>query len=118
MTTPAPNSPAATYARFGHVPVTVPMLTASSQQLVTGIGLVTSITGYNLGATAPAQYALHDGTGTTGPVLAYLAMPAGAGFEHSAALPGIYFGTGLYVGELSGAGLFAVTYVPLTEPWR
>ena len=118
MTAPAPNSPAATYARYGHTPVTVSNTNASTQQLVTGIGLITAISARAISATTAPQFELHDGTDSTGNILANICMAAGGGMMSGAGFPGIYFGRGLYLLGVSGFAQVTVTYIPLTEPLR
>jgi len=118
VTTPAPNSPAATYQRFGRTPVTVSNTAAGLSQLVTGIGLITSIQVANPSPTTPAVIFLLDGSDTTAPVLSRFAVPVSGSEGQSGGISGIYFGRGLYIYYETGFAYVSVTYVPLTEPLR
>ena len=118
MTTPAPNSPAATYERFGHTPVTVSDLVGFGGQLMTGIGLITAVTFLNYETGSPSSVILYDGGSTAGTPLAVIGAPGGGGGGYGIGLPGIYFCHGLYSSVVSGQMAVTVTYVPLTEPLR
>ena len=118
MSEPAPNSPDATYARHGHVPVTVSAGQSGSQQVVTGIGLIICITFANTGTTTPARASLYDGTDHSGQIIAALAAPAAGSDTVSPGTPGIYFGNGLYYYANTGGAITTITYIPLTSPLK
>jgi len=118
VTIPAPNSPAATYQRFGRTPITVSNTAAGLSQLMTGIGLITSVKVANPSPTTPALLGLFDGSDATAPVIARFAAPASGNDGMSGGISGVYFGRGLYVDYLSGFAYVAVTYIPLTDPLR
>ena len=102
----------------GGTPVTVVNAGGSGGQLCTGIGLITCITIANNSFTVGARFVLCDGTDSSGPRIAALAVAAGAGTGIPAGMPGIYFGTGLYLNVLSGLANVTVTYIPLTLPLK
>ena len=118
MTTPAPNSPAATYQRFGRTPVTVSSTAAGLSQLVTGIGLLTRVNVANPSPTTPAVIALLDGSDATAPVIAWFAAPVSGNDGMSGGISGVYFGRGLYIYYEIGFAYVSVTYIPLTDPLR
>jgi len=118
MSTPQVQDWQQVIAERGGVPVTAVSLTGASGQLVTGIGLITSVTVANNSATTPAVLQLRDGSAASSPMLAAFSVPAGGGVPLGAGNGGIYFGTGLYISNTSGAATVTVTYIPLYYPLK
>ena len=117
------TSPAQDFAQPGVLelpPVTVTNygLSGAGVQMMTGIGLLTSIIGMNRSTTTPALYTLYDGSSNGSPMLAPMSIPAGGSFAHAPCRPGIYFGTGLYLFNTSGSAFFTFTYIPLLLPLK
>jgi len=84
-----------------------------SVQAVTGIGLITAINSYTSSATTPYVIRLHDGTDSSGLLLAVTASPAASSVSQGPGLAGIPFRIGVYAEHVSGTGDLVVTYVPL-----
>ena len=118
MSTPPGQDQLNWWLERGGVPVTVSNTNASTQQLVTGIGLITAISARAISATIAPQFELHDGTDSTGNIMANICMAAGGGMMSGAGFPGIYFGGGLYLLGISGFAQVTVTYIPLTLPLK
>jgi len=102
----------------GGVPVTVANTAAGNNQLMTGIGLITSIQAANPSPTTAALIYLLDGSDATAPVLSRFAVPVSASEGQSGGISGIYFGRGLYVYYEFGFAYVTVTYIPLTLPLK
>ena len=100
------------------VTVTVPVSYASgNKQLVTGIGVLTSVTMSAYYATSKALAMILDGTDTSGPPIAIASAPAGGQGSPSLGYPGVLFRRGLYLWTIAGPVVMVVTYVPLlTQP--
>ena len=118
MTTPAAKTPGWNPDNYDYAPVTVAVSTSGAVQMATGIGLILAITVANESVTTPARFTLQDGADTTSPVIAALAAPGGDSCQVSPASPGIYFGTGLYLGWQAGSAHVTVTYIPLLTPLK
>ena len=118
MSTPPGQDQLNWWLERGGVPVTVNNGGYGAAQLMTGIGVITFINCVNTNVSTLASFVLHDGTDATGPVLAYLVVPAGSTVNFSPGDTGIYFGTGLYVQDNSGSARVSVTYVPLALPLK
>jgi len=102
----------------GGVPVTVANTAAGNNQLMTGIGLITSIQVANPSPTTAAVIFLLDGSDATAPVLSRFAVPASASEGQSGGISGVYFGRGLYIYYEIGFAYVTVTYIPLTLPLK
>ena len=118
MSTPPGQEQLNWWLERGGVPVTVANTAAGNNQLMTGIGLITSVRVANPSPTTPAVIFLLDGIDSTSPVLARFAAPVSGNDGMSPCAPGVYFGTGLYVYYVNGFAYVTVTYIPLTLPLK
>lgn len=97
-------------------PRTVSSTTGASALLLQGVGLIVAITAIESTGSAGARWRVHDGTDTTGEIVAFLAAVANGSCPIAPGLPGIYFRVGLYLEAVSGAMHVSVTYLPLLSP--
>ena len=118
MSTPPGQEQLNWWLERGGVPVTVANTAAGNNQLMTGIGLITSVRVANPSPTTPALIFLLDGIDSTSPVLARFAAPVSGNDGLSLTVPGVYFGTGLYVAYVLGFAYVTVSYIPLTLPLK
>jgi len=118
MTVPQSGDAGNWWPERGGAPVTVTNQNSGGGQLMTGIGLITSISALNTNASTPARFTLHDGTDGSGPVIVTIGAAASQPFSLGAGDGGIYFGTGLYLQQNNGTMVIVVTYIPLTLPLK
>jgi hypothetical protein len=123
MTTPppGPGSPSSVLAPFDTASLPFPRVvsvkaTAASQQLLTGTGLIISLDANETTGGAAFGIYLHDGTDTTGQIIAALAAPASSGENVSPAPPGIPFKDGIYIERVAGTFTLVVVYLPINYP--
>ena len=90
--------------------------TAASQQLLTGTGLIISLDANETTGGAAFGLYLHDGTDTSGDIIAALAAPASSGENVSPAPPGIPFRRGIYIERVAGTFTLVVVYLPILYP--
>lgn len=86
-----------------------------SYQLLQGAGLVTAMSfGEDSGSGASHAY-LHDGTDTTGYIVACIFCIENAGFSMGPGMPGIPYYDGLYFEMNTGLLKGTITYIPMPQ---
>lgn len=116
MTTPAPAYqdspvldltavPAAQAVYFG--------VSAAGKLLVAGRGLFVGCWLLNNDGAAGHTFNLRDGQDATGQILAPIRLGTNANQSISLALPGLYYGQGIFVDDVSGQVQGAVWIIPL-----
>ena len=88
---------------------------SASQQFITDVGLLIFADANETSGSAAFLAYLHDGTDTTGEIIAALGAPANSGDVVSPGYPGVLFRNGVYIERVSGTFTISATWIPLLE---